>query len=310
MIRKYGLPLFALVGIGLGVMAVIASAQRPETPPIPFAPPIPPYVHFIAGSGLVEASSENINIGTSIPEIVTNVYVVAGDTVNKTDPLFKLDTRTYEAELGEAEAARLQAIVDYENQKTELDLYNRLTDRRAISENEYNQIFFKAEEAKVRIIQAEAKIETAKTFIDRSTIRAPLDGKVLQVAIREGEIANLNPFNQIPLITFGPVCPYHIRVNIDEEDAWRYKNGAPATAFVRGNSSICFPLKFVRLEPLLVPKQALTGDASERVDTRVLQVIYQFECQELPVYVGQILDVYIEAIPADTRYDNAKNRCY
>jgi HlyD family secretion protein len=310
MIRKYGLPLLALIGVAIGLAAAAASTIQPATPPIPFAPPISPYASFIAGAGTVEASSENICIGTSIAEVVTDIYVVAGDVVKEGDPLFKLDTRTYEAKLFQAEADRDHAIVEYENQKMQLDLYDRLTDLRAVSENDYNQVYFAAEAAKAAILQTEAQIETAKTFIDRSTIRAPLDGKVLQVAIRKGEIANLNPFTQIPLITFGPVCPSNVRVNVDEDDAWRYKSGAPATAFVRGNSSICFPLKYIRTEPLLIAKQSLTGGTNERVDTRVLQVIYQFECQDLPVYVGQILDVYIESIPANTRYDHAKNSRY
>lgn len=310
MVRKYILPLLAIVGIAFGILATIASAQKPVPPPIPFAPPISPYAHFIVGTGTVEAESENIKIGTSIAEVVTHVYVVAGDVVKQGDPLFTLDTRTYEAQLKEAEAERIQAIVDYENEKTQLDLYNRLTDRRAVSENEYNQTFFRTEEARVRILQADAKIGTAMSYIERSTIRAPIDGQALQVAVRVGEIANLNPFTEIPLITFGPICPSHVRVNIDEEDAWRYKKGAPATAFVRGNSSICFPLKFVRLEPLVIAKQTLTGGAAERVDTRVLQVIYQFECLDVPVYPGQLLDIYMEAIPSNRRYDDAKNRCY
>ena len=310
MIRKIGLPLLALAGVAIGLGAVVMSSSKPETPPIPFAPPVPPYAHFIAGTGTVEAASENISIGTSIAQVVTEVYVVAGDVVGKGTPLFKLDTRTFEAELFQAEMDRDHAVVEYENQKTQLDLYDRLKDRRAISQNEYNQVYFAAEAAKVAILQADARIETAKTFIERSTLRAPMDGKVLQVAIRVGEIANLNPFSEIALITFGPVCPTNVRVNIDEDEAWRYKQGAPAEAFVRGNSSICFPLKYIRTEPLVVAKQALTGGTAERVDTRVLQAIYQFQCQDLPVYVGQILDVYIEAIPADTRYDDAKNRCY
>jgi multidrug efflux pump subunit AcrA (membrane-fusion protein) len=198
-------------------------------------------------------------------------------------------------------------VVEYENQKTQLDLYNRLTDRRAVSENDYNQVYYATAAAQVAIQQADAKIETAQSYIERSTIRAPMDGKVLQVAIRKGEIANLNPFNEEPLITFGPVCPTNVRINIDEEEAWRYRTGAPATAFVRGNSSIRFPLKYIRTEPLIIPKQSLTGGTAERVDTRVLQVIYQFQCKELPVYVGQLVDVYLEAIPADTRYHDAQN---
>jgi HlyD family secretion protein len=44
-----------------------------------------------------------------------------------------------------------------------------------------------------------------------------------------------------------------------------------------------------------VPKKSLTGDSTERVDTRVLQVIFSFEPGELPIYVGQQMDVFIEA---------------
>ena len=68
-------------------------------------------------------------------------------------------------------------------------------------------------------------------------------------------------------------------------------------------------MKYVRTEPLMIPKQSLTGAPTERVDTRVLQVIYAFECADLPVYMGQLVDVYIESIPADTRYGHAKNNC-
>ncbi len=309
MLRKIGLPLLALLGVLLGLFAVYLSTRKPQIPPIPFPPAISPYTHFVAGIGVVEASSENILIGTSIPEIVTEVYVVAGDFVKQNDPLFKLDTRTFEADLLEAETERARAIVEYENQKTQLELYEKLTDRRAVSENEYNQTYFAAESAKVAIAQAEARIKRAESLLDRSLVKAPMDGKVLQVAIRPGEIANLNPFSQVPLITFGPICPSHLRISIDEDDAWRYQDGSSAVAFVRGNRSICFPLKYVRTEPLIIAKQTLTGDASERVDTRILQVIYSFECKDLPVYVGQLLDVFIESIPATTRYCDAKTHC-
>jgi hypothetical protein len=51
----------------------------------------------------------------------------------------------------------------------------------------------------------------------------------------------------------------------------------------------------VRFEPFVVPKKSLTGDSTERVDTRVLQVIYQIENGNLPLFVGQQMDVFIDA---------------
>jgi hypothetical protein len=51
----------------------------------------------------------------------------------------------------------------------------------------------------------------------------------------------------------------------------------------------------VRIEPYILPKRSLTGDSGERVDTRVLQVIFQFERGDTPVYAGQQMDVFLNA---------------
>ena len=46
------------------------------------------------------------------------------------------------------------------------------------------------------------------------------------------------------------------------------------------------------------PKRALTGENAERIDTRVMQLIYAFEDPNAPVSTGQLLDVYIEGADA------------
>jgi hypothetical protein len=73
---------------------------------------------------------------------------------------------------------------------------------------------------------------------------------------------------------------------------------AAATGYVRGNRDINTGLRFVRIEPYVVPKRSLTGDSTERVDTRVLQVLYAFDGGRLPIYVGQQMDVFVDAPPA------------
>jgi len=78
----------------------------------------------------------------------------------------------------------------------------------------------------------------------------------------------------------------------DETDVWRVQAGDPAIARVRGNSQIAYPLDFVRFEPSVIPKKSLTGDSTERVDTRVLEVIYALRA-DARVYDGQQLDVFI-----------------
>jgi hypothetical protein len=89
----------------------------------------------------------------------------------------------------------------------------------------------------------------------------------------------------------------HVRVDVDENDAWRFQPCAPAIASVRGNPEIKAPLQYVRTDPDVIPKVTLTGDTTQRTDTRVLEVIYSFDPASLPVYVGQLMDVFIEAAP-------------
>ena len=64
---------------------------------------------------------------------------------------------------------------------------------------------------------------------------------------------------------------------------------------LRGNPEISVPLTFVRFEPYVLAKRSLTGDTTERVDTRVLQAIYEFAPSAFPAFVGQQVDVLIAA---------------
>jgi multidrug resistance efflux pump len=146
------------------------------------------------------------------------------------------------------------------------------------------------------IAAADAQVKATQTNIARLTITAPVDGEVLQVKVRPGEYAQAGQL-ATPLMLLGDVSKLHVRVDIDENDAWRVAPAAPAVATVRGNRDLKTNLKFVRIEPYVVPKKSLTGESTERVDTRVLQVLYSFDRGALPVYVGQQMDVFIEAKP-------------
>ena len=85
-----------------------------------------------------------------------------------------------------------------------------------------------------------------------------------------------------------------LRVDIDENDAWRFRPEARAVASIRGNPQLKTDLTFEYVEAYVVPKRSLTGESTERVDTRVMQVIYSFKRGKLPIYPGQLMDVFID----------------
>jgi multidrug resistance efflux pump len=145
--------------------------------------------------------------------------------------------------------------------------------------------------AEAELITAQKAVERVRTELERLTVRAPLDGRILQVNIRAGEFAQ--PGAPKALILMGAAGPLHVRADVDEKDAWRVRPGAGAVASVRGNAALRYQLSFVRIEPYVVPKRNLTGETVERTDTRVLQVIYRLP-EGARVYAGQQVDVFIE----------------
>lgn len=150
---------------------------------------------------------------------------------------------------------------------------------------------------------AQAEVQRLRGELARHTVVAPTVGRVLQINTHVGEFAQSGVL-KLPLLLFGDDSRLYLRVNIDQDDAWRVRASAPAVAFVRGNPNLKVRLKFVRFNPYIVPKPFLNGSSTERSDLRVLQVIYSFDHAALPVYVGQQMDAFIKAppLPGITRH--------
>jgi multidrug resistance efflux pump len=129
------------------------------------------------------------------------------------------------------------------------------------------------EVARQRAAQARSNVERIETEISRLEVRAPRAGEVLQVNVRPGEFAGAPPGQTLMML--GSTDSLHVRVDVDEQDIGRYRVGIPGVAMPRGFPDLKYELRFQRVEPFVVPKRSLTGDNTERVDTRVLQVIYE-----------------------------------
>jgi len=155
--------------------------------------------------------------------------------------------------------------------------------------------------AEATLVQSRAQVESIKILIDRLTVRAFADGEVLQVHVRPGQFAALT-WNE-GLIVLGDVEQLHVRVDIDENDLPMFRPEAESVATLKGRPGRRFDLDFVKVEPYVIPKKSLTGDNSERVDTRVLQVIYALKNPSEKVYVGQQMDVYLRANQTDATFD-------
>ena len=309
MFTRYVLPAVAILGVVFAVIFVHSgNAATPAAPPVA-EPARAPYGSYVAGAGIVESSTENIAVGTPVAGVVTVIDHKIGNRVRAGEPLFRIDSRDLEAELlvrqallvsARANAAAAEATASDADRQWEKV---RELDKRVLSQEELDRRQFAAANADAKRLQAQADVASAQaqvrqteTDLDRRVVRALVDGTVLQCKVHLGEYAPAGPVDP-PLMMLGGTDTLNVRVDVDENDAWRLQTNRSATAYVRGNPALSTPVRFVRLEPYVLPKKSLTGDSAERVDTRVLQVLYSFDPKSLPVYVGQQMDVFIEAPP-------------
>jgi RND family efflux transporter MFP subunit len=297
-----------------GVMAIIfvsqtqAEKQMPPPGDPPIMPPQKPFVESVAATGILESLSENVAIGVPLPGLITEVMVKVNDKVKKDQVLLKLDDRDLRAEelslkaqqkiseaqitVSEAQLAKLQS---------QLDRLISVTDTRAVSRDDLENRKQDVAVAQAQLAAAKAQLAAAETsrerislLIERLTVRAPRDGTIIQINSRAGEYAATSP--KTPAMILGDIDRLQVRADIDEQNAIRIREGQKAYGYLKGDPSVTFPLEFIRLEPYVIPKTSLTGSSTERVDTRVLQVIYSLTRPgDPPLYVGQQVDVFIEA---------------
>jgi HlyD family secretion protein len=238
--------------------------------------------------------------------LVKEVKIEVNRVVKAGEPLLILDDRELRASQLRQEAAIAVAQANLEVSRAELakvqDMLDRLksvTDQRAISQddlrNRSNDVLVaKAQQqaAEAQLSAAKADVQQTALLIDRLTVKAPRDGTILQVNIRAGEYAS--PQNRLPALVLGDISTLHVRADVDEQNAMGVAPGRPATMSLKSDSTRKFAVKFVRIEPYVIPKVSLTGASTERVDTRVLQIIYELEKPKgESLYVGQQVDVFI-----------------
>ena len=143
--------------------------------------------------------------------------------------------------------------------------------------------------------------QAANSLLVKYAITAKTDGVVMAVNATTGSYVSstgaYNPYTQgfDPLIIMGGTQTYlSVRCYVDEILVPRLPpaNRIRAEASIRG-SDRKVALEFVRVQPFVTPKIDLSDQRLEKVDLRVLPVIFRFAKQDAPVYPGELVDVFI-----------------
>lgn len=143
--------------------------------------------------------------------------------------------------------------------------------------------------------------QAADALLQKYSIKAPIDGIVLTLNAGVGSYVSsqgaYDPYTQgfDQVVIMGKTEDYLVvRCYVDEILVSRLPSPWHIVAQMSlTGTDIKVPLEFVRVQPYVSPKIELSNERQEKVDLRVLPVIFRFQKQDVPVYPGQLVDVYI-----------------
>ncbi|MBL0157922.1 MAG: HlyD family efflux transporter periplasmic adaptor subunit [Bryobacterales bacterium] len=217
----------------------------------------------------------------------------------------------------EAEALLREAEAQHTIARSERDRRQNLLDRGAISRSEFDFAARDVETSRARldavrerlsvvrtqtrpedlkraeadIANAEALLAEAQAMVEKTIIRAPLDGRVLRRYRKAGE--SVSGKGDTPVVSLGDLRTLRVRVDVDETDVARLHIGQPAWVTADAYGDKRFTGKVVRIGQALGRKNIRTDEPTERVDTKILETLVELDPgQTLPI--GLRVDAFLE----------------
>lgn len=305
----------AIFGILLGIVSAIVMKLRPKSEPPAFTPASNPYRNGIYANGIIESAQQsgaNVNIYPEVSGTVVKIPVSEGEQVKSGHPLLVLDDSVQRSTAASAKASIAVAEASLANTQAQ---YGKLAassalDPRSVSKDALDTASNAVRSARASLELARKQYDASNALLGKYTLKARSDGAILAINTSVGSyISSQGGYNSYtngysPVIVMGnPDHSLQVRCYVDEILIQRLPDPAKISASmsIRG-TTIKIPLKFVRFQPNVTPKIELSSQRIERVDVRVLPVIFSFEKPEnLTLYQGQLVDIYIGEEAANKR---------
>lgn len=301
--------ILACVGILAGLISVYVYHEKIEPKP-PITVSYNPYATGIYATGIVESyqvNGSNVNIFPEVPGKVITIFVKDGQTIHAGDPLLALDDsvqrKIVEKDIAEIELARANLT----NVQAQLDKISKsfYLDPKSVSKNTLDNAINAVLIDQKSLIVAIAQSKSDTAVLAKYIINSPIDGIILRVVVAVGDYVTstqgtFDTYTQsfLPAVQMGVITPYlAVRCYLNEILIPKLPDSSKldATLFIRGTKNESIALEYVNTQPYAIPNIQLSNERNERVDVRVLPILFKFKKpNNMNIFPGQLVDIYIK----------------
>ena len=305
----------AIIGFLLSLATAYIFGLKQKPLPPAFTPASNPYSDGIYASGIIEtpqSSGENINIYPEVTGTVNKIMVTEGQNVQAGDVLLTLDDSVQRSTTLQQKSQISGAAANLQNSQ---DAYDKqyaswTADPRSVSKDALDTAKNAVAIARANLEVGKRQYDSAASLLSKYQIKAMTSGKVLSINTALGSyispqgVYDTYTGQANPIIVMGQGGDHlAVRTYVDEILIQRLPEAEKMTGYmsIRG-SEAQIPLKFMRVQPNVSPKIELSNQRTERVDVRVLPIIFSFEKpKDMTLYPGQLVDVYIAGQHAEIK---------
>lgn len=295
--------------VALLMLLCVVYAYKVTKNPISASNSVDPFVAGIYTTGILESNQtngSNVNIYPEVASRVVAVLVKDGQMVKAGEPMLELDAAQQRELVARDEAQIAYELANLQNVTQQYTKLKRSQDIlfASVSRNAVDNSHHAVKMAEQSVNVARAAYQSDKALLDKYVVKAPITGRVMRVLPAVGDYVSpqgaYDTYSQtyLPAILMETDSDYlQVRCFLDEilVPSLPDVHKVSATLFVRGRKTEGIPLEFVNLQPFTIPNTQLSNERAERVDVRVLPIIFKFKKPEdMTMFPGQLVDIYLK----------------
>lgn len=282
---KWGLGIIAVVAIG-GIAATKLKGGDKGTEVRMEAVQKRDLVASVTASGQVQPVTK-VDVAADISGRIVRLAVKEGDLVKRGQFLLEIDPAQYQAAVQRSEAAVASAKASVAQAKANLEQATRnysrsmeikKTNASLISDEALEQLKTAVEvntalleSASQNADQSSASLREARSNLARTTILAPMSGKITRLVVEQGETAVPGTFNKdaATLLTIADLSKFETKVKVDETDVARISLGDSAVIQIDAFPDTTFVGKVVEISNSSVKTAGTTSSTEQAIDYEV-----------------------------------------
>jgi HlyD family secretion protein len=213
----------------------------------------------VAATGTIEPITI-IDVKSQASGEVLQVPVELGDKVEKGALLVRINPRDVRNAFDQAEADLEVAQARNTIAQRQLERTTSLRDRQVVTEEEFETSMLEAANAKAALVKAETNLELAEDRLNDVTVRAPIDGTIVEKTAEQGQIITSarEMTGGTILMRMADLNEVQVRTLVDETDIGSIEPGLGATIRVEAYPDREFRGQVLKVEPQAVVEQNVT----------------------------------------------------